>query len=208
MGEYDQEESRDKTSELMTALPFMIEFPFNEYDIRFVEKGDDFIQMGISPMLVNEFGDNGTIETINFYYLEKGTEISISIGRDDVEWIAEQSDKVKTLDSIRQVLDIGLDTNDLIEKVKSIKSGKKFTKSINCESTALIDFNELLSEFIHLYDTALTSKIKLGLQKLSEATLKSTEFSERQYNTVSAFLNFQIHYTKILLGIVIAAKIY
>lgn len=208
MGEYDQEESRDKTSELMTALPFMIEFPFNEYDIRFVEKGDDFIQMGISPMLVNEFGDNGTIETINFYYLEKGTEISISIGRDDVEWIAEQSDKVKTLDSIRQVLDIGLDTNDLIEKVKSIKSGKKFTKSINCESTALIDFNELLSEFIYLYDTALTSKIKLGLQKLSEATLKSTEFSERQYNTVSAFLNFQIHYTKILLGIVIAAKIY
>lgn len=208
MGEYDQEESRDKTSELMTALPFMIEFPFNEYDIRFVEKGDDFIQMGISPMLVNEFGDNGTIETINFYYLEKGTEISISIGRDDVEWIAEQSNKVKTLDSIRQVLDIGLDTNDLIEKVKSIKSGKKFTKSINCESTALIDFNELLSEFIHLYDTALTSKIKLGLQKLSEATLKSTEFSERQYNTVSAFLNFQIHYTKILLGIVIAAKIY
>lgn len=208
MGEYDQEESRDKTSELMTALPFMIEFPFNEYDIRFVEKGDDFIQMGISPMLVNEFGDNGTIETINFYYLEKGTEISISIGRDDVEWIAEQSDKVKTLDSIRQVLDIGLDTNDLIEKVKSIKAGKKFTKSINCESTALIDFNELLSEFIHLYDTALTSKIKLGLQKLSEATLKSTEFSERQYNTVSAFLNFQIHYTKILLGIVIAAKIY
>ena len=208
MGEYDQEESRDKTSELMTALPFMIEFPFNEYDIRFVEKGDDFIQMGISPMLVNEFGDNGTIETINFYYLEKGTEISISIGRDDIEWIAEQSDKVKTLDSIRQVLDIGLDTNNLIEKVKSIKAGKKFTKSINCESTALIDFNELLSEFIYLYDTALTSKIKLGLQKLSEATLKSTEFSERQYNTVSAFLNFQIHYTKILLGIVIAAKIY
>jgi hypothetical protein len=208
MGEYNQEESRDKTSELMTALPFMIEFPFNEYAIRFIEKGDDFIQMGISPMLVNEFGDNGTIESINFYYLEKGSEISIAISRDDLEWIAEQSNKVKTLDSIRQSLDIGLDTQDLIEKVKSIKSGRKFTKSIDCESTALIDFNELLSEFIYLYDTSLTSKIKLGLQKLSEATLKSTEFSERQYNAVSAFLNFQIHYTKILLGIVIAAKIY
>lgn len=208
MGEYDHEESRDKTSELMTALPFMIEFPFKEYIIKLIERGEDFIQMGISPILVNEFGDNGTIESLNFYYNEMGSDISISIGKYDVEWIAEQADKVKTLDAIHKSLDLGLASTDLVQKVKSIKAGKKFTKSIDCESTALIDFNELLSEFIQLYDTALTSKIKLGLQKLSEATLKSTEFSERQYKAVYAFLNFQIHYTKILLGIVIAAKIY
>lgn len=208
MSGYDHEEPRDKTDELMLALPFMAEFPFKDYEIRLVEKGEDFIQLGISPMLINEFGDTGKIESLNFYYSEMGSEVLISIGKYDVEWISEQAESVKKLDSIREAMDAGLKTEDLIEKVKSIKAGKKFTKSIGCDSTLLLDFAEILSDFVKLYDTALNSKIKLGLQKLSEATLKSTEFSERQYKAVSAFFNFQIHYIKILLGIVIAAKIY
>ena len=86
--------------------------------------------------------------------------------------------------------------------------GRKFTKSINCDNVTGIDFNELLSDFLKVNETVLQARIKLGLQKLSVATINSTEFSEKQFNTVSAFLNFQIHYAKILLGIVIAAKIY
>ena len=208
MEDHDYEEPVDKTAELIKALPFMIEFPFRNYKIKLIEKGEDFIQLGISPMLINEFGDTGKIESLNFYYTEAGSEISISIGKYDVEWIAEQASSVKILDSIRKKLDDGLESDILIEKVKAVKAGKKFTKIVGCDSTLMIDFNELLSEFIELNETALPSKIKLGLQRLSEATLKSTEFSERQYKAVSAFLNFQIHYTKILLGIVIASKIY
>ena len=208
MSGYDQEEPRDKTAELNTALPFMVEFPFKEYDIQLVERGEDFLQLGISPMLINEFGDTGTIESLNFYYTERGSDVSISINKYDVEWIAEQADLVKKLDAIRKSLDDGLESKSLIDKIKSIKFGKKFTKLIGCDNTLIIDFNELLSEFIKLYDATFTSKIKLGLQKLSEATLNSTELSERQYKAASAFFNFQIHYIKILLGIVIAAKIY
>jgi hypothetical protein len=208
MSDHDYEEPIDKTAELVKVLPFMIEFPFRDYKIKLIEKGEDFIQLGISPMLISEFGDTGKIENLNFYYTEAGSEISISISKYDVDWIAEQADNVKILDSIRKKLDEGLASDNLIDKVKSIKAGKKFTKAVGCDSTLMIDFNELLSEFIELNETALTSKIKLGLQRLSEATLKSTEFSERQYKAVTAFLNFQIHYTKILLGIVIASKIY
>ena len=208
MSEHDYEEAKDKTGELSKVIPFILEFPFKEYDIRLVERGEDFIQLGISPMLVNEFGDTGTIENLNFYYTEGGSDISISINKHDVEWIAEQANLVKKLDSIRKSLDDGLESKSLIDKIKSIKFGKKFTKLIGCDNTLIIDFNELLSEFIELYDATFTSKIKLGLQKLSEATLNSTELSERQYKVASAFFNFQIHYIKILLGIVIAAKIY
>lgn len=208
MGGYDQEEPKDTTSQLMTALPFMAEFPFKEYGIQMIEKGEDFIQLGISPMLINEFGDNGKIENINFFYSERGSDVSISISRYDIEWIVEQAPLVKKFDALREVLDFALTSSDLVEKLDAIKVGKKFTKLINCDNTLIVDFNELLSEFTKLYDTSINSKIKLGLQKLSKATLKSTEFSERQYKAVSAFLNFQIHYTKILLGIVIAAKIY
>jgi hypothetical protein len=208
MDDRDHDETVDTTSELLNVLPFMAEFPFGNYDIRMVEEGDDFIRLGVSPILVKEFGDTGKIQSLNFYYIEEGSDISIALYRGDVEWIAEEAIHVKKIDALRKTLDTALSSEDLTLKTKAIKNGRKFSKLLNCDAVTGIDFNDLLSEFLIIYDTHLNSKIKLGLQKLSDATLKSTEFSERQFKAVKAFLNFQIHYIKILLGIVIAAKIY
>jgi hypothetical protein len=208
MDDRDHDASRDITSELKTALPFMSEFPFGDYEITMVESGDDSLALGVSPLLIKEIGDHSKIESINFYYSDELSNISISLYRGDVEWIAETAHLVKKLDAFRKELDDALVSDNLIDKIKVIKSGRKFSKLIDCENVTGLDFGELLSNFLIIHDTVLHSKIKLGLQKLSDATLKSTEFSERQFKAVKAFLNFQIHYIKILLGIVIAAKIY
>ena len=208
MDDRDHDGTVDRTSELIAVLPFMAEFPFGEYDITMVERGADFIKLGVSPILVKEFGDTGKIQSLNFYYIEEGSDISISLYKGDVEWIAEEAANVKKVDALCKILDTSLSSEDLILKTRAIKNGRKFSKLLNYDAVTGIDFNELLSEFLSIYDTHLNSKIKLGLQKLSEATLKSTEFSEKQFKAVNAFLNFQIHYIKILLGIVIAAKIY
>lgn len=208
MGEYDQYRSEGMASELLTALPFMAEFPFGNYEIVLVEQGDDFIKLGVSPILIEEFGELGKVEMINFYYTEDDSDIIISLYRDDIEWIAEEARNIKKIDSLRKMLDDALSSNDLLLKTKAIKAGQKFSKLIDCDNLRGVNFTELLDEFLIMYDTKLSSKLKLGLHKLSEATLKSTEFSEKQFTVVKAFLNFQIHYAKILLGIVIAAKIY
>ncbi len=208
MTDRDQDGTVDRTSELMTILPFMIEFPFGDYDIRMIEKGEDSIKLGVSPILVKEFGDTGKIQHLNFYYVEEGSDISISMYREDVEWVASDAIYIKKIDFLRKTLDDALSSDDLILKIKAVKTGRKFSKLLSCDAVVGIDFNELLLDFLGIYETVLTSKLKLGLQKLSEATLKSAEFSEKQFKVVSAFLNFQIHYIKILLGIVIAAKIY
>ena len=208
MADRDQGVSRDKTSELRTALPFMEEFPFSDYEITMIEKGENFISLGVSPILVNAFGENGTIDIINFYYIEDESNVSISIPRYDIEWIAKEASRVKKVDALRKTLDDALIEPSLLAKVKAIKLSRKFTKSIDCDNITGLDVNELLLEFTKLHETVLSSKIKLGLQKLSEASLKSTEFSEKQFKAVESFLNFQIHYAKILLGIIIAAKIY
>jgi hypothetical protein len=208
MDDRDQDGTVDKTSELKTVLPFMAEFPFGDYDIQLVEKGEDFIQLGVSPILVKEFGDNGKIQRLNFYYVEDGSDISISLYAGDVVWIAEEAAHIKKVDALRKTLDTALSGDDLLLKVKAIKAGRKFAKLLNCDTVTDIDFNGLILDFLSIYETSLTSRLKLSLQKLSEATLKSTEFSEKQFKAVRAFLNFQIHYIKVLLGIVIAAKIY
>jgi len=186
----------------------MAEFPFGDYDIVLVESGDDLTKLGVSPILIKEFGDIGKIQSINFYYVEEESDISISLYKSDIEWIADEAAHIKKLDTLRKTLDDAISSEDLILKAKAVKAGRKFTKLLNCDAVAGIDFGELLSEFLEIYETALNSRLKLALQKLSEATLKSIDFSERQFKAVKAFLNFQIHYIKILLGIVIAAKIY
>ena len=208
MSDRGQDESKDKTSELLKVLPFMSAFPFNDYEITMVEHGQDFMSMGVSPMLISAFGDNGTVDMVNFSYLEEDSKILISIYRDDVEWIAGEANRVKKMDFLREQIDDALTSHNLILKAKAIKVGKKFARLIDCDKVVGLDFDEILTELLRVNETVLPSKIKLGLQKLSEATLKSTELSERQYKAVFAFLNFQIHYIKILLGIVIASKIY
>ena len=208
MSDNSEDKSKDKTPELESTIPFMSQFPFGDYEITMVERGEDFITLGVSPMLIKALGETGTVNMINFYYIEKDSSIANSIYQDDIEWIADEAKHVKKIDILRKELDSALISNNLAEKVKAVKIGRKFTKSINCDNVTGIDFNELLSDFLKVNETVLQARIKLGLQKLSVATINSTEFSEKQFSTVSAFLNFQIHYAKILLGIVIAAKIY
>lgn len=208
MNDRGQDDSKDKTPELLKVLPFMSAFPFTDYEITLVEHGQDFITMGVSPILINAFGDTGTIDMLNFNYVEGESNISISVFKEDVEWIVGESTRVKKMDQLRAQLDEALETDDLAQKVKSVRTGKKFAKQIDCDSMGGIDLEEVLTEFLKAHETVLRSNIKLGIQKLSVATLKSADLSERQFRAVSAFLNFQIHYSKILLGIVIAAKIY
>ncbi len=208
MGDQYQEGSIDKTADLLTTLPFMVEFPFGEYKISMIERGEDFIKLGISPILVEEFGDTGKIKNLNFYYTDGDSDVLISMYVEDIEWISQESVKVKKIDALNKALETALRSNDLLIKIKAIKESRKFSKILNCDYSTRHDLSDILNDFLKIHNTVLQSKIKLGLQKLSEAMLKSTEFSEKQFNAVSAFLNFQIHYVKILLGIVIASKIY
>lgn len=208
MNDQSQSESKDKTSELLEVLPFMSAFPFNDYKITLVEYGKNFISLGVSPILINEFGDTGTFNILNFSYADDDSNVVISIHLEDISWILEEAIRVKKMDSLRVQLDEALVSDDLIKKIKAAKAGKKFSKILNCDNIEGLNFGEIFSEFLKLNDTTLQYKTKLGLQKLSESIIKSVVFSEKQFKTVAAFLNFQIHYIKILLGIVIASKIY
>jgi hypothetical protein len=208
MEELDKDTPRDKTSELHSALPFMIEFPFTEYEIKLEERGNDFIQLGISPLLISAIGDTGTVDSLNFLYQGEDSIVSILLAKRDVEWISEEAHRVKKLDSLSSILEKAIHSEDLILKIKAIKQGKKFTKELEYGSILGVDLSEILREFLNIEDAILSSKIKLNLQKLSEAAIKETVFSEKQYQAVSGFLNFQLHYARIVLGIVIASKIY
>jgi hypothetical protein len=202
------DEPRDKTSELLDVLPFMSSFPFSDYEITMDERGDDFISLGISPILVNAIGEYGTTNMLNFHYIENDSDVTISLQRCDIEWVAEDVSRIKSIDSIRQKLDNALATNDLSLKMEAIKLGKKFIKKVDPHVIGDISFNGVLNEFLQANDAVLPSKIKLIAQKLTISQFKDQTFSEKQYQALKSFFNFQLHYAKIVLGIVISVKIY
>jgi hypothetical protein len=208
MGRLSYDEPRDKTSELLDVLPFMSSFPFSDYEITMDERGDDFISLGISPILVNAIGEYGTTNMLNFYYIENESDVTISLQRCDVEWVAEEVDRIKDIDSIRKKLDRALNTDDLIEKIEGVKFGKKFIKKVDPYTIGAISFSGVLNEFLQVNEAVLPSKLKLGAQKSIASHLKDQTFSEKQYQALKSFFNFQLHYAKIVLGIVISVKIY
>jgi hypothetical protein len=208
MGEENGEIVKDKTTRLFEEIPFMSEFPFDDYEMTIEDLSLPLDQLGIAPILLNEIGDANVIKRVDFYYAEGNSSVSISLRKDDIEWLASESGNVRKFDDLRKELDASLKSRSLVEKIKSIKLGRKFLKNFPDPTLHEVDFNMTLSEFLELYEVSLDSKTKLILQNLNMKGILSIEFTEKQYKAVTAFLNFQLHYVKIILGVTIAAKIY
>lgn len=200
--------SKDKTSELYETLPFMESFPFEEYEITLEAEGKDTAELGISQILLNVLGTFGKEERLVFSYLEKDSAVQISFYLDDVGKAADSSSKVKKLNSVKDELDEAIASTSLDLKIEAIKKSKKFIKLLDSENLLYAPFTEVLQDMLDLYQVTLTSSQILGVQRLQIKKLDEDRLILRQKDAICAFFNFQLHYAKILLGIVIAAKIY
>jgi hypothetical protein len=208
MGEEKEEIVYDKTTQLFKSIPFMSEFPFDDYEMTIEDLGLPLDQLGISPILIREIGNVDFMKRVDFYYAEGESSVSISLRKDDIDWLASEAHKIKKLDDLREKLDTALESMSLVDKIKNIKTCRKFLVNFDDPSLYEVDFNLTLSEFLELYEVSLESKVKLALQNLNAKSFIKFDFTENQYRAVSGFLNFQLHYIKIILGIIIAAKIY
>jgi len=200
--------SSDKTSELYKVLPFMEAFPFEEYEITLEKEGTDASDLGIDPIIINALGTFGTDQKVNFFYMEGEYKIQVSFFQDDVAFISEISNRIKKLDSIHEDLDIAIHCGDIEVKLAQAKKGKKFSQSLGSGSVFELPFEDILDDLLKLYEAHITSEQKLGLQKLNLTKIMSKALSLNEVNMIRAYLNFKLNYAKILLGIVIAAKIY
>lgn len=208
MGEENDEIVKDKTTRLLELIPFMSEFPFDDYEITIEDFGLPLDQLGISPILINELGANNNLKRVDFYYAEGESSVSISLRKDDIEWLASESPKITKFDDLCKEIEEALKSTDLARKMKSIRSGRKFLRNFSDPNLQEVDFNETMSEFLEIYSVQLDSKTKLVIQNLNMKAMAKTELVENKYLAVRGFLNFQLNYIKIVLGIVIATKIY
>jgi len=203
-----ENDSQSKTSEIYDALPFMEAFPFEDYEIALEAEGKDLTELGVSPILLNTLGGLGKQEYLAFYYIENESAVQISFCVEDIELISKTAERVKKLNSVLEYLDQGLKSESIEFKIHIIKKSKKFVKLLESENLVYAPFTEVLKEMLDLYKVTLGSSQILGVQRMNLQKIDENRLTAKQKDAILAFFNFQLHYVKILLGIVIAAKIF
>jgi hypothetical protein len=206
MSDY-QNEDLTGLADVYEAYPILQSFPFGGYNIALEQEEDDGANLGIDPVIISESGGIAPPEFVNFYYMGKYTNIALSFYTYDINFIRDNAHKIKKLDSLRELLDTGLESDDSLIKISSIKKGERFLKKIGSSLNVGKSFDQILDQLLvegtHVVTSAQIKKIK-G----KSPTLDVTEFSEDIQIIINSFYNIHLHHIKILLGVVIAAKIH
>jgi hypothetical protein len=201
------EESKDKAPSITQLFPFMQDFPFSEYEIEVEPDGAD-LSKEVSSILVEALGSFGSAYNINFQYFENNSAVAISFQEEDLLYLIEISPNIKKLDANLKMFNDGLETVDLVKKIKCVQASKKFLKSLLNENITQPRFEFFLTEILNLNEATLEGELILELQRLKPKRILTEKLTDLELDSIFSYLNFQLHYCKILLGIVIATKIY
>lgn len=204
----DESSDHSSSESLYSALPFIESFPFDEYEIA-LEKIDAIDSpQGISPILVKEFGPFESNNTVCFQYFEMDANHTVTFSEEDVLDISERAELIEILSPVRKYLKAAIDSVELREKVQAIRKSKKFIKQLDLEYLLQVEFVEILGAILEIYGGSLTSQEKSAIIRLNLKKIDEHIISDQSHKIAKAFLNFQLHYAMIILGIVIATKIH
>jgi len=199
-----REVTTDRTK-INRAFPFMQNFPF----------GNEFSMEVASPQVMAMMFDEefstarrSNPSLINFTNTGSPSKMVISMYADELEWISDVSDSVKSLDKIAKRIDKGLKTKDIFLKRDIVMEADLWLNGIKDRSSSLSKetFNDViqsllggksLDEAVSVINSVNKMYTKKGVVKISKENL----------NLIFTYFHFKLVYTKLILGIVIASKI-
>ena len=176
-------------------FPFLESFPFDEY-ILSSEKGSEKYE----DLLTEE-------ELFDFQYSAMDKDITVSFYKEDIEFLNEISEKINQLDSLREEIDKGLESDDILVKFESIRISKSFLKKVKSPAENENVFRSVLDGLQEINETNFSEGIIGKINKLDKS-LADYKFTVNESMAIEAYLNFQLHHVKIMLGVVIASKIH
>lgn len=200
--------SKDKGIEVFDVVPFLRSFPFDEYELDINVEGVDAAELGISPLLINVLGTFGTEEQVRFYYNYLDSKIMISIHVEDIFDIQQSSNGVETLNSHFKYLKEALESDDITKKVSSIKKSRKFIVALGVEALVGVPFGEVMAAFAEVDGLKLSEGLVHTLAGLNTKKILERVTTKDEQKLTLDYLDFQLHYAMIILGVVIAAKIH
>lgn len=176
-------------------FPFLESFPFDEYVLS-SEKGSEKYE----DLLGEE-------ELIDFKYEAMDKDITVSFYKEDIEFLNIASEKISKLDSLREEIDKGLKSDDTLVKFESIKKTKRFLKKVSSPAENGEAFRSVLDGLQEMNEVELSEGIIGKINRLDK-DIAEYSFTVNESMAIEAYLNFQLHHVKIMLGVIIASKIH
>lgn len=196
--------SQRRTKLLENRYPFLKNFPFGEFEIEVGDLNSSKVRhQSDDDFFEDEPGPN----VLRFSLGEKDKgRISIVIFEKELSWISTVADDIKNLDGIRKVLDRGIRSKDLIVKRNAVEAAETWSQAIQ-DNNARLSYStmgEVLASMIkgqHQFVQVISKLAALSLKK------GLVNLNKEEYEIILTYYHFQLIYTKLILGLVIASKI-
>jgi len=180
-----------------------VNFPFPEFSIEIAEAPrasfifedeDDFASI-LDPKLIKFV-----------YSIENINNIAIVIYEKELMWINEISQNIKDLDKISKTLNRAIKSTDILAKRDAIEAAEIWCSQLEDARTKLSysTMSDILMNLIKDKD-----KLVSIVNKIASLSLKKglVSMDRNEYQIILTYYHFQLIYTKLILGLVIASKI-
>ena len=202
------EQAYKNDTSIFDIFPFLLSFPFHDYSIT-LEQGVDYLDdLGIDPIVLSAGGGGiATPDFVNFQHTGEESKITLSFYTYDISFIINNCSHILKFDDVRKSIDDGLNSLAIGEKLKSIKIGEKLVRKIGKSLVAGSSFNKLFDDLLKNNRHSLKADVIRDI-KLKRLKVPEYEYTEVEKSIIRSFYDLHLHHLKILLGIVIAIKIY
>jgi hypothetical protein len=180
-------------------------FPFQDFQIEAEElkrpQADDGEFVITANSMTNPF-------VINFVYSREKQTTAISVFDRELDWLSTRADLITELDDIVHIINEALPAGDIIKKRDAVLVIEHWLKKIADERSTLnySTFNDILMRLIGVTQLKETVQLINNINKLSSGA-NVIKMDKKQYDIIMTYYDFQMIYCKLVLGIIIAAKI-
>ena len=179
--------------------PFLENFSFKEFQ---VEAGDVFKPMDDSDYMNQPIDP----KLLKFVYETGPSSMTIMIFEQELNWLNEIAEKITDLDHATKVIDEAIASTDLLVKRDGVNFAEEWSSKIQDNRTRLSysTSGEILAGLVRnqtQFTTVINKLVKLALGK------GLVGLDREEYQIILTYYQFQLIYTKLILGIVIASKI-
>lgn len=192
-------------SKVYSNYPFLRNFPFQDFHIEAEELKRPQPEDGEFTMtptsVTNPF-------VINFVYTREKQKTAISVFDRELEWLNLRAESITELDDIVKIINDSLAANDIIKKRDAVLVVEHWLKKIADDRATLnySTFNDILMRLIGVTQLKETVQLINNINKLSSGA-NVIKMNKKQYDIIMTYYDFQMIYCKLVLGIIIAAKI-
>jgi hypothetical protein len=200
----------NNNNELFKLFPFFEAFPFEFYEFEFESDGVLNENSLLDPIIIKAGGGFVEPHLINFTYSNDSVYTTLSFYSYDIKYVHESADKIKKMDDLAKSLDDAIKSSDHLLKIKTIKQGERnLLKKIG---SSLVKsggyFDKILDQMKELNEIELTKTEVSAIKSLSLKKIEQLNLPRETVDVVNDYLDMHLHHINIILGIIIATKIY